>query len=125
MQNELIEKINEAGKTSYTAFQELNAINTKAVKELTELQLGLFTYNIESGVEFSKLLTGTTNYAELLNAETELASQYGAKVVDYGRKTADVLNGSRDEIVAWFDKTVETSVNKAKPAAKRSAKKAA
>ncbi len=125
MQNEIIEKMNEAGKTSYSALQKLSAINTKAVKELAELQMGLVTYNIESSVEFTKIFSGTTNYSDLLNAESEFANQYGSKVMEYSRKTADVLTESRDEVVAWFEKTVESASNKAKPAAKRTSKKAA
>jgi len=125
MQNEMIEKMTEAGKTSYAALQELSAINTKALKELAELQMGLATFNIESSVEFTKIFGSTSNVSELLNAETEFASQYGSKVMEYSRKTADVLAESRDEVVAWFEKTVESTSQETKPAAKRSSKKAA
>jgi phasin family protein len=125
MQNEIIEKITEAGKSSYTAMQELGAINSKILKELSELQMGLATYNIESGVELTKTLTGTTNYKDLMSAEAEFANEYGSKVMEFSRKTADVLNDSRDEVVSWIEKTVEGASTPVKPAAKRSKKAAA
>ncbi len=126
MQNEIIEKMTEAGKTSYAAIQELGEINTKIMKELSELQMSLVSYNIETGVEFTKTLGSSTNYKDMLSTEAEFASEYGSKMMEYGRKTADVLTESRDEMVGWFEKAMETAtVAEKKPAPKRSTKKAA
>ncbi len=128
MQNEIFEKMTEAGKTSYSAMQELGEINTKFIKELSELQMSLASYSIESGVEFTKSLGTTGNYKDMLSAEAEFASEYGSKMMEYGRKAADMLTESRDEVVGWFEKTMETATPAApakKPAAKRSTKKAA
>ena len=126
MQNEIFEKMTEAGKTSYTAIQELGAINSKVLKELSELQMGLASYSIESGVEFTKMLGSTTNYKDLLSAEAEYASEYSSKMMEYGRKAADVLTETRDEMVSWFEKTIESATPEpTKPAPKRSTKKAA
>jgi phasin family protein len=125
MQNEIIERVTEAGKSSYTAMQELGAINSKVLKDLSELQIGLATFSIESGVELTKTLTSTTNYKDLMSAEAEFANEYGSKVMEFSRKTADVLNESRDEVVGWFEKTIENTTSEKKPAPKRSSKKAA
>ena len=125
MQNEIFEKMTEAGKTSYAALQELGEFNSKAIKELAELQMSLATFSIESGVEFTKTLTSTSNYKDLISAEAEYANEYGSKVLEYSRKTADVLTGSRDEVVSWFEKTIESAATEKKPAPKRTTKKAA
>ena len=126
MQNEIIEKMTEAGKTSYTAIQELGEINTKIIKELSELQMSIASYSIESSVEFTKTLGTSGNYKDLLSTEAEFASEYGSKMMEYGRKAADVLTESRDEMVGWFEKTMETAtVAEKKPAPKRTTKKAA
>ena len=129
MQNEILEKMTEAGKTSYSAIQELGEINTKILKELSELQINIASYNIESSVEFTKSLGTTSNYKDMLSAEAEFASEYGSKMMEYGRQAADVLTESRDEMVGWFEKTMETASAAApapakKPAAKRTTKKA-
>lgn len=125
MQNEIIEKMTEAGKSSYATLQELSAINSKVLKEITELQMGLATFSIESGVELTKTLTSTTNYKDLMSAEAEYANEYGSKIMEFSRKTADVLNESREEVVGLFEKSIESATAEKKPAAKRSSKKAA
>lgn len=126
MQNEFIEKMTEASKTSYSAMQELGEINTKVFKELSELQMSLASYSIESSVEFTKTLSGTKDYKDLLSAEAEYASEYGSKMMEYGRKASDLLTESRDEMVSWFEKSIDTAkVPAKKPAAKRTTKKAA
>jgi phasin family protein len=125
MQNEIFEKMTEIGKASYDAMQELTSINTKALKELSELQVGLATFSIESGVELTKTLSDTTNYKDALSAEADFANEYGSKVMEFSRKTADLLTDSRDEVVGLIEKTVEEVTAESAPAAKRSTKKAA
>lgn len=126
MQSEIFERISSAGKSSYAALQELSAINSKAFMELTELQLGLATYSIESGVELTRTLSASGNYKDFMSAEAEYANEYGGKVIEYSRKTAAVLNESRDEVVSWLEKTIETvTTAPKKPAARRPAAKPA
>ena len=125
MQNEIFEKMTEASKSSYNAIQELGAINSKVLKDLSELQMGLATYSIESGVELVKTLSTTSNYKDLMSAEAEYANEYGNKVMEFSRKTADVLNESREEVVSFFEKSIENTTKETKPAPKRSPKKAA
>lgn len=125
MQNEIIEKMTEASKTSYAAIQELGAINSKALKNISELQMGFATYSIESSVEFVKTLTSTTSYKDLMSLETEYATDYGTKVMELGSKTADVLNESRDDVVSFFEKSIEKVSVEPKKAPKRTSKKAA
>lgn len=123
MQNEFIEQVTSAGKTSYEAMQELGAINANAIQKLTELQFNLASLNLESGVEQAKLLSTTTNYKDLLSAESDLAGDYSTKAMDITRQAAEVLTKSRDEIVSWFEKGVENTGKAVKPAAKKPARK--
>lgn len=123
MQNEIFEKMTEAGKTSYAAIQELTAINSKVIRSLSDLQMGFATYSIESGVERVKALSSTTNYKDLVSAETQYATEFGTKVLELGNKTADVLNASRDDVVSFFEKNIETATAESKPVAKKPAVK--
>ena len=55
-------------------------------------------------------------------AESELANQYGTKVMDIGKQTAEVLNESGEEIASWLEKTTESfAETTTKPAAKKTA----
>lgn len=125
MQNEIIEKMTEASKSSYATIQELGSINSKALKNISELQMGFATYSIESSIEFVKTLTSTTSYKDLMSLETEYATGYGTKVMELGSKTADVLNESRDDVVSFFEKSIEKVSVETKKAPKRASKKAA
>jgi phasin family protein len=121
MQNEIMEQLTNASKNSYATLQELGEINTKALKKLADVQFSLATLGIESGVEQAKLLSNTSNYKDLLATESELANQYGNKVMELTKQATNVLTESGEEITAWFEKSVEVFSETAKPAAKKPA----
>ena len=125
MQNEFFEKMTELSKASYDAMQELTSINSKVLKELSELQMGLATFSIESGVELTKTLSVITNYKDAMTVEADFANEFGTKVVEFNRKAADVLTGSRNEVVSWIEKTSEEATTESTPAPKKARKKAA
>ena len=125
MQNEFIDQVTNAGKTSYEAIQELGAIQARALQKLTDLQFNLASLNLESGVEQAKLLSTTSNYKDLLSAESDFAGEYSNKALDITRQTAEVLTESRDEIVTWLEKGFEKAGKTAKPAAKKTTRKSA
>lgn len=124
MQNDYVEQISNAGKTSYESLQEIGAINAKALQKLTDLQFKFATFNIETGIEQAKLLTSTTNYKDLLTAESDFANEYSTKAMDFTKQAASILTESRDEIVSWFEKGINKAEKVTKePVAKRSTKK--
>lgn len=127
MQNDYVEQLTNAGKTSYETLQELGAISAKTWQKLTDLQFKFASFNIETGIEQSKLLSGTTNYKDILSAGSEFASDYNAKAMDFSKQATSILAESRDEFVSWFEKgfeKVEAELPPVKaPTAKRSSKK--
>lgn len=124
MQYDYVEQFSKAGKTSYESLQELGAINAKAIQKFVELQFKFASFNIETGIEQSKLLTSTTNYKDLLSAESDFAGEYSTKTLDFTRQAASIITESRDEFVNWFEKGLSDVESTAKiPATKRSSKK--
>ncbi len=118
-----VEQFTTAGRASYESLQELGAINAKAFQKLMDLQFKFATFNIETGIEQTKLLTSTSNYKDYLTAETDFAGVYSAKAMDFTKQAASILSESRDEIVTWMEKGLETAETTAKVPAKRTAKK--
>ena len=126
MQNDYVEQLTNAGKTSYETLQELGTINAKALQKLTDLQFKFASFNIETGIEQGKLLTSTTNYKDLLSAGSEFASDYSAKAMDFSKQATSILTESRDEFVSWFEKGFDKAGLTVKaPAVKRNSKKSA
>lgn len=123
MQFDYIEQLTNTGKFSYQAIQELGAINIKAVQKLSDLQFKFASYNIEAGIEQTKLLTSTTSYKNLMAAESEIASDYSTKAIDFSRQAASILAESRDEIISWFEKGFDKTESASKPPVKRTKKK--
>ncbi len=124
MQNEITEKLTTIGESSYAAMRELGTINTNLLKQVTDLQLSFATMSIESGVEQARALSGTTNYKDILSAQTDFAGDYSNKVIDLSRQTAEVITGAQNEVVALFEKNIESTTVTAKPRTKRNTKKA-
>lgn len=122
MKNEFLEKMTETTKSSYAAMQDLAEINSKILKDLAELQIGLTNYSIESGVEFMQTLSTKKGPADVLAAEAEYANEYGKKLMEVGSKTAKLLNESRDEIVSLFEKNAANVIPDIKPETKSKSK---
>ncbi len=125
MQDQIIENITEATKTSYEALQELGRINSETVSKLSQLQFTMASLGIEGSVEQARLLTSTTNYQDLLSAESDFTTSYSEKIMSIARQTADVLSDSRDEITAWLEKSASTVASVAQPPKKAPARKPA
>lgn len=125
MQHDYVEQLTNAGKTSYETLQALGAINTKALQKLAELQFKFASFNIETGIEQTKLLSSTTNYKDLLSAGSDFASEYNAKALDFTKQAASIFSESRDEIVTVLENGFESAESTVKSNTKRPAKKSA
>ena len=123
MQNDYVEQLTKVGKISYASLQELGAINTKALQKLIDLQFKYASFNIETGIEQTKLLTSTTNYKDYLSAESEIAGECNTKAIDFTKQAASILSNSYDEIVSWLEKGFESAEVNVKAPVKRIAKK--
>ena len=133
MNNEFINQIQNSSKASFETFQQFNVINVEAMEKLAALQFSLTSLNVESTVAQAKLLAGGTEPQDLLAAETALVSSYGEKLKQITGETTEVLTESREQLVAFAEKTfqsasevVETSAKQPKKTAtKKAVKKAA
>ena len=118
MTNDFLAMFNGTGQASYSNFQELGAINMKAVQKLTELQLNLLTLGLESSAEQAKILMDSDNYENLLAIETGIATEYGNKWLGITQGISEILSESSQEYVDWAGKcfTAVTQPEAPKPA---------
>jgi phasin family protein len=129
MTNEFFYTLSGNGEAAYQSIQELGAINNRALNKLAEIQFNFAKLGIESSMEQARLLSDISNYEDLLSAETGLATEYGDKVMALTLETTELMNASRDELIAWVEKQFEEGSKavvkpvKPKPAAKKTTAK--
>ena len=123
MNNDFINQFNNSSKASFETFQQFNELNVEAMQKLAALQFNLTTLNVESTAEQARLLASVTSPDALIEAESELAKNYGEKLVEITNEANAVLTESREQLVAFAEKTFKAPVETAKPAAKTTKKK--
>ena len=59
------------------------------------------------------MVTEAKGVQDVLSGQADLSADYSKQVLAIARKTADILNQSREEITAWVEKGVETATREA------------
>lgn len=134
MENQIIEQFTAVTSKTYETMKNLGDINSSAVRKITDLQFDLISTNIDSSIDQANSLSKKTNIQDAFVSGTEFANDYSEKMTDFIRQTVEIFTQSRDEATSLFEKTIATKAapakqpakaTTAKPATKKSAKKAA
>ena len=139
MRPEIFSQYSEAGQRSFARLTALSEIQARVLHRLGEVQMKMAALGFEGGAEQARLLlSGNTNYQELFDAETALATDLGKRLSELGQDTAEILAESREEYLGWFAENMKAAKpapakapaaakpTQSKPSTKRSsAKKAA
>lgn len=104
MQNAFIQAFRETGVPGFRNFQQLGEIGSRAVRRLAEIQYKLAAIGIDGTVQHAKLLSGTPDYAELVQAQSALASACSNRLIAVGYDAANALTEAREEWVEWVQK---------------------
>ena len=107
MNTDYLEQLTAGSRSSLESLQALNNINTRTLMKLTELQFQFASINQEFSVEQSRLFTSTTNFTDLVAAETDLAKDYSEKATAIIQQANEILTESRDEVISWLEKGFE------------------
>ncbi len=116
--NTMYEQMNKYGLNAYETLKQLYAINTSLAEQLIEQQFALGTLAIEYSTKQMKLASTAKGYKELLSAQTEIAGEMSSKVQGIARNTLDIMSETKDEIGAWFEKSMKDAEKGLKEAAK-------
>ncbi len=112
------DQFNKLGMSTYETLKQLYTINTNTVEQLVEQQLALASLGIEYATSQMKLASTAKGYKEVMSAQTDMAGDISSKMQGIARNTLDIMNESRDEISAWFEKSVKDAEKNIKEAAK-------
>ena len=101
------DQFNKLGMSTYETLKQLYTINTNTVEQLVEQQLALASLGVEYATSQMKLAGTAKGYKEVMSAQTDMAGDISSKMQGIARNTLDIMNESRDEISAWFEKSVK------------------
>jgi hypothetical protein len=122
---EYIEQWTSLNNAAIASLKELGEINSKAIEKFTEQQLGIMGTFFDLGVKQVNLLNETKGYKEMLSGQAKLVAEYNDKVLETIRKSTGIVAESKDELTAWVEKGVESTISPIKKAAAAPLKKAA
>ena len=124
MQFEYMEPWAQFGRMSCASLKELGEISTKAFEKMVEQQRGLVSTYVDTGIKQVTLLTGSKGYKDLMAGhkdlmagQTKLMTEYNEKMLNAVSKTTEIVTDSKDEMTAWFEKTLESGAAPVKKAA--------
>lgn len=105
---ESLEMLKDLGTTGFENVRALGELNLRTWEKLIEQQMEGFGLWINTGIEQVKLITETSDYADLVKGQTELSKQFGESLNETGRQVMAFSSEAGDEYRAWF----ENGVNK-------------
>ena len=107
MRPEFFSPYTDMGRLSFANLASLGELQTRTLHRLSEIQLKMAVLGIEGGTEQARLLlSGNTNYQELFEAETALATDLGERMSALGQQAAEVLAETREAYMGWFSQHV-------------------
>ncbi len=107
MQFEFMKPWAQFGNISYASLKELGEIGTKTFEKINDQQLGWLSSYVDTGIKQVTLMTESKGYKDLMAGQTKLMTEYNEKMLDAMRKTTEIMTDSKDEMAAWFEKTLE------------------
>lgn len=117
MQSEYDEQWTNYSNTALASVKELGEINARAIEKLSEQQLDLLSTTLDTGIKQLTLMAESKGYKELLSGAATLIAAYNDKLMEAVRKSTNIMTTSKDDLTAWFEKGVETTLAPIKKAA--------
>ncbi|MCW8948529.1 MAG: phasin family protein [Sedimenticola sp.] len=103
-----LEAFKEVGVAGFEAARALGELNLCTWEKLVEKQAEAFGLFVDAGIELVKTSTEQKDIKELVNAEMNVAKQFGENLVVKGREALQVANDARDDYRSWAEQGVET-----------------
>ena len=110
---ENLEMLKDLGTTGFENVRALGELNMRTWEKLIEQQMDGFGLWVNTGIEQVKLITETSDYADLLQSQTELSKQFGENLNEKGRQVMSFSSEVGDEYRVWFENGVNKLTGKA------------
>lgn len=96
-------------KLPLKSIESFAAIQARAFKRLTDIQVSVANLGIEGNLEQTRLLAGTQDYAGLVAAQSAFAGTLGNRWLNLSRAAVEVVTQTRDEMSAWMQQSLSVA----------------
>jgi hypothetical protein len=103
-----LEAMKEIGVAGFESARSLGELNLRTWEKLVENQTAVFGLFVDAGIELVKSTTEQKDIKDLVNAEMNVAKQFGENLVVKSREALQVANNARDDYRSWAEQGVET-----------------
>lgn len=103
-----LDVMKQIGVAGFEAARSLGELNLRTWEKLVEKQTETFGLFVDAGIELVKVTSEQKDIKELVNAEMDVAKQFGEHLVVKGRETLQVTNDARDDYRTWAEQGVDS-----------------
>jgi phasin family protein len=122
---EMIEMMSKMSQNAYETSRRLAEINQSAMEKLMAQQMELVDAWMDSGVKNLELMSKAKGYQDVVAGQTELAREYGQKVMAGCKNGAEVMTEVRDATTQLMDEAAKSAGENVKQATAAATKRAA
>lgn len=113
MQKALLRQWMEVGNHALASLKELDEINARTTKRLTDQHLTFTTSWFDAGIKQVISITESKAARDLFDAQISTTTHYNKLVSEHLHKITEVIAESGAALAAWFGKRVETLAKEA------------
>ncbi len=101
------ENVNKIAKSSYESLKQLYALNTTFAEQIADQQMALLSLSVEYVTTEMKIASSAKGYKDMVSAQNEIAGEISNKIQGIARNTMDIINETKDDLTAWFEKNAK------------------
>ncbi len=105
MQNQIAEQWTSVAMNSYEKIKDIDVVNTKALRQLADLQLDFLGTNIESSADYAKALIDKDTFENFISENIKFSHSFNEQYADFTRRAIGLIAKARDEIVGAVNLT--------------------
>lgn len=121
MQQDIMNTMNDFGKSAFEAAKALGVINGKLVEQAIEQQLSVANLCVEGGMKQVKLVQDSKDVKEYWTKQAALMEEYTGKLMDAAKDQVNLAQKAGEEYKSWLEKGMQQANATAKAVTKKAA----
>tara|TARA_B110000003_G_C16254401_1_gene380387 strand:+ start:130 stop:468 length:339 start_codon:yes stop_codon:yes gene_type:complete len=97
----------ESDESNYDLVDEFFNINLKIAKQIAHQQQSILNISVENVTSQMKMLSMSKDYKEVISKQKIIINETSSKIQDISKKTAKIMNQSKNEISIWIEKSID------------------